>query len=81
MAEVIGEGVVIVYYNDFHNACTLFILQLFSHYYSLAQSAELVVYLLQLVCHVALSHDTTTGLEPEFTVSGYKRTDGDGLVQ
>ena len=78
MTQIIGKRVVIIYNNNLHNRVRLKNLCFFD---GLAQSPEFIIHFLQFVLHIALGHDAATSLEPQFAVTTYKRTDGDGLIQ
>ena len=46
-----------------------------------SQRTEFVVHLLQFILLVALCHDTSASLEPQFAITRDEGADGDGLVQ
>ena len=47
----------------------------------LSQSSQFIITLFQLILVIALRHDTTSSLEPEFAITANKGTNYNSLIQ
>ena len=79
MCQIIGEGIVIIYDYYFHLINDY--LQFFCNMNRLGEGAQLVIALFQLILVVALRHDSTACLEPEFAIAADEGSDNNRLVQ